>query len=625
MPTASSNAFEEFAGLSERRRTWWIAAILAVTTLVAFAPALWNDFVDWDDSVNVVTNKQFRGLSLANLRWMSTTLLMGHWIPVTWLTFGFDYVLWGMNPVGYHLTNVALHAADVAVLYFLALALIGRATIWPAGPRHFSAVVAALFYGLHPLRVESVAWVTERRDVLSTLFFLLTVLAYLRAADEGPRSRRWHALALSIFALGIASKSMVMTLPAILVILDIYPLRRIRLERAAWPRTKTILREKLPYAALGIAGAAIGFYAQHANYFFSSLDRYPWPARIAISCYSLCFYLVKTVLPTALGPVYELPYQVHFLELRFVGPAVVVVVITGISLAARRRYPAVPAAWASYVVLLSPVVGLAHSGFQIAHDRYSYLPALGLSLLVAAGAGLLVARIGQVRPLFRVVGVGALATWLAALAFLSWHQTQMWRNTEALWTYAVDVEPDCAVCHSNLGAFLINRNQPEAALEHIMRALALRPDNPRTHANLAIALLRFDNTAAALQRLEVAVAVHPRNRDLLTALGLALVRSGRYAEAFEPLDRALVLSPNSSDAGAAKGVALAHLGRRDEALVVLRRAVTLDNESPQARYAYAWALAHFGDVPAARSQQAYLHHLDPKLAVGLSREISSMN
>jgi len=216
----------------------WLAALLAVLTAAVFAPALLNGFVEWDDEVNFVKNPHYRGFGVSQLGWMFTTTLMGHWIPVTWLTFGLDYVVWGMNPLGYHLSNVVFHALAVALAYLVALRLLGTAP-WEQGTRHVAAAAGALFFGLHPLRAESVAWVTERRDVLSTALFLLSILLYLRAHDAPQSRRRTLALSLGAFGLAIASKSMVMTLPAVLLILDVYPLRRIRLTAADWPATPT--------------------------------------------------------------------------------------------------------------------------------------------------------------------------------------------------------------------------------------------------------------------------------------------------------------------------------------------------------------------------------------------------
>src|SRR2546425_523337 len=224
---------------------------------------------------------------------------MGHYIPLTWLTFGLDYVQWGMNPTGYHLTSLLLYAANAAVLYLVSLRLLARATTLAGLPLRLGAVAATLFFALHPLRAESVAWVTERRDVLSGLFFLLTILAYLRMRDaSGPRRYWLLAASAGAYVLALASKGSVMVLPAMLLLLDIYPLRQL---------SRRTLVEKIPFVVLGIAGAAAAYWAQNANAFITPLQRYPLTARIGMTCYSLWFYLSKTVLPTGLGPLYELP------------------------------------------------------------------------------------------------------------------------------------------------------------------------------------------------------------------------------------------------------------------------------------------------------------------------------
>src|SRR2546421_6839236 len=222
---------------------------IAVITVAVFAPALWYGFVLWDDDRNLLSNPHYRGLGWGQARWAFTSAVMGHWIPVTWLTFGLDYALWGMNAFGYHLTNVLLHAANGVLVYVLALRLL-QLTLTAArpGPVRVGAVVAALFFAVHPLRVESVAWVTERRDVLSALFYLLTVLAYLKAcAADGPSRRRWRLASIGAYALGLLSKSLIMSLPLVLLVLDVYPLRRAR------GRWRVILLEKLPYLGLAVA------------------------------------------------------------------------------------------------------------------------------------------------------------------------------------------------------------------------------------------------------------------------------------------------------------------------------------------------------------------------------------
>src|SRR5438445_2307411 len=231
---ASARRIEASPGVRHRRLSArvlgsrLIPLALALTAFLVFLPALWNGFVEWDDPMNLSENPEYRGLTWPQIRWMFTSVLMGHWIPRTWLTFGLDYVIWEMKPAGYHLTSLVIFAANAAVFYFVALRLLGRAAGFSEGVLRLSAIVATLFYAVHPLRAESVGWLTERRDVLSGLLFLLTVLLYLKACDASGRRRRWQlAASVSTYVLALVSKSSVMVLPAVLIVLDIYPLRRL--------------------------------------------------------------------------------------------------------------------------------------------------------------------------------------------------------------------------------------------------------------------------------------------------------------------------------------------------------------------------------------------------------------
>ena len=315
---------------------------LAAVAFLVFSPALLNGFVDWDDHINLLENPSYRGLGWTHIRWMFSTTLMGHYIPVTWLSFGLDYTLWGMNPFGYHLTNNLIHAANTAVFYLIALRLLGKASRLTGGTLRAAGVMAALFFALHPLRAESVAWVTERRDVLSGLFFLLTILLYLAAADaDGAPRRRLLVASVTAYALALLSKSIVMTLPLVLLLLDVYPLGRLRLRWGMWREAaiRALLREKLPYLALGFAGAVVSYWAVASQHFLTGSDKYGWPARIGIAGYSVWFYVEKTAVPLALSPLYELPRVVSLLEARFLWSIVAAVAISLALLALRRRWP----------------------------------------------------------------------------------------------------------------------------------------------------------------------------------------------------------------------------------------------------------------------------------------------
>src|SRR5881628_3969758 len=322
---------------------WLIPFAVALLTFVVLSPALRNGFVEWDDQINLTNNEDYRGLGSAQLKYFFTTTLMGHYIPLTWLTFGLDYVLWGMTPMGYHLTSLIIFAANAAVLYFVALHLLAKAAALAGVPLRVAAVAATLFFAVHPLRAESVAWATERRDVLSGLFFLLTVLMYLKACGEGGRRRRWLlGASVGLYGLALVSKGSVMVLPLVLVVLDIYPLRRLSGCWREWTAApaRAVWLEKIPFLVLGIAGSAVSYYAQNSNMFITPLARYPLSARPAMVFYSLWFYLEKTVIPMGLSPLYELPLRVSLLDRQFLLPAFGVTAITAAAVALRKRWPA---------------------------------------------------------------------------------------------------------------------------------------------------------------------------------------------------------------------------------------------------------------------------------------------
>ena len=596
-----------------------VAAALALATFLAFAPALWNDFVSWDDETNFLKNDGFRGLGLAQLRWMFTTVLMGHWIPVTWLTLGLDYTLWGMNPLGYHLTNNLLHAVNVVLLYGLCLRLFATA---PFGEtlRHVGAATAALLFGLHPLRAESVAWITERRDLLSMAFFLASVLLYLRAHGEPLSRRRLLAVSLASFALGVASKSMIMSLPAVLLILDVYPLRRIDFTREGGRATRAVLLEKVPFAVLGLVGAGLGYYGQQANRLFDSIEHLSVTGRASIVGFSYWFYVWKSILPLELGPLYEMPPRASLAGAQYAAVWLGLAAITAAAVMLRKRCPALLAAWVYYVVTLLPVSGIAHTGPQIAGDRYSYLPCLGFA--VAAGAGLSMLLSSAIRPALVRLSVAAVAVFVLGLGALTMHQVAIWRDTPTLWLYAVESAPECSICHANLGVWLGNHGNLAAGIQHSERALALRPDNTRTHVSAGVLMMNAGRLDEAVRHFEKRLAAAPTDVEALVGLGVTRLRQDRTAEARQALVRALSQMPDHLIARYTYATALGLAGLRDQALTEHRRTLAMAPNSASARFAYGYTLAQFGELEAARVQLEALGRLEPSFAAKLALEIA---
>lgn len=526
---------------------------VALITLAVFAPTLGNGFV-WDDRFNLVDNPHYRGLGWSALRWMLSTNWSRHpgwggqWIPLTWLTLGLDYLAGGMRPLGYHLTNVALHAASAAVLFLVAARLLARALPRAGpGPVRLGAAAAALFFALHPLRVESVAWATERRDVLSGLLFLLTILTYLRACErDGGGRRRWLAASVAWYALALSAKAVVMSLPLVLLVLDAYPLGRLR---GRW-RERVV--EKLPHVALAAAVAAIALEAVRFDSSLSPSAQYPLPARAAIALYSVAFYLAKTAFPIGLSPLHELPARVSPLSPPFLASALAVAAITAGAWLLRRRWPAGLAAWAAYLVMVAPMSGIVHAGFHLAADRYTYLPGLALALLVgggvAAAAG--AAATGALRPAYARLAAAAAAAWIAGLGLLTLGQIPAWADDETLWRWALEADPACAICHGNLGAALARERAFAPAIAHLERALALRPDYLGYERNLGLAFLDTGRPGDAVTHFRRALTGIPADPDLRDYLGIALLQTDRPAEAAEQFELALRLDPGHADARA---------------------------------------------------------------------------
>lgn len=589
-----------FAAAS-RIRDLWVAVFLVLVTVVTFLPALAGAFLDWDDRENFLHNPNFRGLGLAQLRWMLTTGLMGHWMPLTWLSLALDWTIWGLNPFGYHFTSLGLHAICAVLVYCLARRLLVLTAPSVAPTVHaLSAAVAALLFAVHPLRVESVAWITERRDVLAGVFFLGAVLAYLgRWNPDGtarPRPRLHYLAMLALFAAALLSKAMSVSLPVVLLILDVYPLRRLGVSPRAWlsngaPR---VWLEKVPMVAMSVGATVTAVAINSGIGNLTSMERVGLLDRLAISLYSLAFYPWKTLVPAGLSPMYELPNPLEPWRWPFVVAALAVAAITAAAIALSRRWPALPAAWAAYVVMTLPVAGLVQNGYQIAADRYTYLPCVPWALL--AGGGLV--GLARRRPRFLIPAVVLSMILVAFLATLSWRQTQIWRDTETLWRHALSIAPS-AVAHANLGLTLAGHNQWGEAIPHYHAALAIQPRYPDAWNNLGLALAEGGDLEGAERSLREAIRLKPRFSEAWSNLGFVRARRGETEPAAAAYREALRLRPDNADAQGNLGATLDAQGQGEEALVHLREAVRLRPESAQSHGNLGTYFARRGDLQTA--------------------------
>src|SRR5207249_85487 len=444
---------------------------------------------------------------------------------------------------------------------------------------------AALVFAIHPLRVESVAWVTERRDVLSGLFYLSAILVYLRACERGARGRGWYWLSVAVFGCALLSKSMVVNLPVVLLILDVYPLRRLGGFVGWWSEpARRIYVEKIPFVLLAAAASAVAVMAQLSKSAMIPVAHLSALGRLAVSAYGLSFYLWKMVVPLNLSPLYMRPPTVDPEAPPFILSYGLVLAITAIVLALRRRMPGLPAAWAAYVVVLLPVLGIFQSGSQIAADRYTYLAGLGWAIL--AGAGLLACR-HATRFLIRGSAVGV----LVGLGVLTWNQVHVWHDSEKLWTHALTIDPKSSAAHSNLGSALIAQGKPAEASEHFREALHIRPDHADAHTNLGNALARQGKLSEAVEHYGQALKIKPDFGKAVSNLGSALARQGKLIEASDQFRRALEIMPDNADVHYNLGMALARQGKPSEASEHFQAAVRLNPNDADAHYNWGNALA----------------------------------
>jgi protein O-mannosyl-transferase len=615
------------------RSSFVVPTALALTTFIVFLPALKAGFVNWDDDTNFLDNTNYRGLGAAQLQWMFTTFLMGHYIPFTWLTFGLDYVVWGMNPAGYHLTNILLHAANAVLFYFIALHLL-RLSV-PACPADgpsapiLGSALATLLFAVHPLRAESVAWITERRDVLSGLFCLAAVLTYLQYCGipdrQTGRTRNapgWYWASLGFFALALLSKSMAMTLPAILLLLDAYPLRRLGGVGSGrrWLPSTSVLVEKLPFFLLSSAAAYTALVAlDHTTHVISGSIPSTVEAtvevspidRVAISANALLFYLWKMAVPLRLSPDYHLPPPAGFETWPALISFAVVLLVTAAVIVGHRRWPALAAAWVGCIVMLSPVIWIP----QIAADRYTYLACAGWALL--CGGGLASAwRYCQRRNIHARISGSLVALALAivaALGVLTWNQVGVWLDPETLWAHAVAVWPSSR-SYYKLGEVLAQRGDLAKAIENFEAALRINPRHTYAHTGLGFIFAIQGRLTEALEQFDDALRIAPRFASAHTGLGLVFARQGKLSEASDQFRRALEIDAGDAQAHTNLGLILKKRGQWGEAAAHFRQAVQADPNSEQAQYQWGLALAEEGKLSEATDHLRAAVRINPRSA-----------
>jgi Flp pilus assembly protein TadD len=519
-------------------------------------------FVHLDDDVYITNNPRVQfGLNRSDVAWAFKPNKTATWQPLVWLSYMLDSQFSGVDPAAFHQTNLLLHVANVVLL--LALLLRATGALWP------SAFVAALF-ALHPQHVESVAWVAERKDVLSTFFWFAAMLAYIRYAGRPGLVR--YGVVFVLYALGLMAKPMLVTLPVVLLLMDYWPLRRLQGSGAG--RTLVhLIWEKAPLLALAAASSVITYFAQKSGGAVDIEGVYPFGIRLANAVVSYWVYISKTVWPAKLAVFYPHP-RASLPRWEVVASAAMLVLATYAAVRVRRRFPYITVGWLWYLTTLLPVLGLVQIGMHGSADRFTYVPHIGLFIILAWGAGDVV--LGRTRAPGRVgAGLVSALVVVTVLAASTYRQVGYWRNDITLFTHAVEAVPGNYVAHDNLGTSLLDQGDVKAAMAHYREAIRIEPDYLHARRNLMSALIEEGKPFEAVECVRDALRVRPNDPDILTELAVLYLQQSKLDAAEGPIKKALRIRPDHAGAHHAYGVLLAERRRIDEAIAHFKRAVQL--------------------------------------------------
>jgi protein O-mannosyl-transferase len=600
-----------------------LPAFIALTTFIVFLPTLQNGFVNWDDYSHLLENPYYRGLGWKQLRWMFSTCLQGSCMPLNWVTYGLDYLLWGMNPGGYHFTSLLVHTANAVLFYFLSLRLLrlGLGTRSASLPIRLAAGFSALFFSLHPLQVEVVAWAIGREIAIAGFFFILTLLCYLTAAEResaGLSPWKWMVAAWVLYAASLLGKEAALTLPFALLVLDIYPLRRLGGGPGTWfgLQVHRVWLEKIPFLILALAAGVRGtLEKQQAGSIYPIADYGVLP-RLAQVLHSLAFYPWKTLVPVGLSPLYPLHPFTGFWNLPFLMSSAFVLVLTAVFFVVRRRWPAGLATWVFYMVLLIPVSGIVPFGPYAVADRFSYLPCMGWALL--AGAGFFYCwkvwdggRMGL--PTFVLTQTLAVLL-LVIIGSLTWRQIQVWYNSETLWTHALALDEESSFAHNNLGLVLAERGAVGEAIDHFRRAVQIDPMFVEAQTNLGNFLALQGLRQEAIDHLRQALEIDPMFANAHNTLGNILTDSGELDKAIEHFHKALQTNSKSAMTYYNLGRALGKRGDLEAAIEAYREALAINPRDPDAHNNLGLVLQSQGRLQEAVEQFHNALRVEPRYA-----------
>jgi len=590
-----------FASGTPRDARWRAAAglVIVLATSTCFRGSLENQFVEWDDHVAIVGNPHIRELSAANLRWMFTTFHLGPYQPLAWLSLAADFSIWGLQPRGFHLTSLVFHVTNALLVFWLALQLLAIRSPASRQQRSGSGIIAgalwsALFFALHPLRVESVAWATERRDLLCGCFTLMAMVCWVarlgtvepgyseRPGNEDRRRRTvLYVASLVSFILALLSKASVMGLPLALLALDVLVVRRLPFDSRKWitPPHRDRLIEKLPFVAVAIVLAGVALYGQREAGAIRTAGETSYAWRIGTSVYAAGFYLAKLAWPLGLSPLYEAsPHRGNSLALS-IASGVLLLVISAVCLALARRRAGPLAAWLCYLLMLAPVSGIVPIGSHVAADRYTYISCLPWAILGGAALSqLLESKRLKAPHRTRLLAWGAIATGGAVLVIcgvLTVRQVRVWESSYTLWDHAIHVDPASAIAHYGRAIALAGAGRDDEAIADYLEAVRLKPDYSDARNNLGVLLATRGQLDQAEEHFAAAERALPNNAVAQFNLGIIAGKRGNLREAEGFYRRALALRKGMVSARLNLAQIFIAGGQADSARVLLQDGLAL--------------------------------------------------
>ena len=592
----------------------FICLFLILITLGAFWQVRNNEFINLDDNLYVTDNPHVQeGLTLKGILWAFTSIYAGHWHPMTWVSHMIDYDLYGLNPGGHHMTNLLFHIANTLLLFLLLLRMTG--TPWRSG------FVAALF-ALHPLHVESVAWVCERKDVLSTFFWMLTMGTYLFYVER-PKFNR-YLLVVLCFILALMSKPMAVTLPFALLLLDYWPLGRFQFEsrdqtlNPSIPKSTNtahrkvsffrLVLEKVPLFFLTAVSSLLTIFTQWRGGAVTPLNHLPLGIRIANALVSYVRYIAQMIWPNRLAVLYPHPMNVALWEVA--GATLLLLMISILVILAGRRRPYYIVGWLWYLGTLVPVIGFVQAGVQAMADRFTYIPLIGLFVMVAYGVPDILAG-WRCRRVALLTSGGFLLSILMISTIL---QVQRWQNSITLFNHTLDQTANNAIIHNNLGVTLFRQGKEKEAVAHYEKALEINPRYVDAHSNLGILLVKQGKSQEAMPHFIEVLRLKPDEVEAHNHLGIILSKQGKSQEAVAHFSEAIRINPNYEEAYLNLGIALVQQGRNQEAISQLSEALRVNPKNAKVHNSMGVALSGQGKIREAIVHYAQALQINPDYA-----------